>query len=380
MNNKSTTYMQDYIQEVFDIVIELYKEVAPELLSKALKIDFNNIEELNSKDIMKLLDNLKINYEIVENADDERIWYSDSVNQKLLSKILGKNIPYESDELRLHLYEPEVLEMTSVEEIKKSRSKDGMSKIISDINFISHEMAHALGHLIKIDNPSYIDSTMYLAQNSKNMINYDIGESFAVSMERIILDKLSEKGQLEKYGLDKYANISDIEDVWQKKRIIPFSQKGNIGKNTDGQYLGYLDLNLEPYKFIKENGMRNTVECIEKFNLFDLAYHIPNKNDSNKINEFLIYVSNKEYINNLIPNKQFYKSFYSDIEIFDALNKLQSQKPENENVSAQKRKIDFLRKRKVNTPLDIEANEQISRDIREQQMAKEEAVHSDYGD
>ena len=174
MSNNSTIYMQDYIREVFEIVIELYKNVAPELISESFKIDLKDVPSLSSQDIMKKFNNLEIDYKIVEEKDKAQIWYHDSVNQRLMAKIIGQKFPSKSDELRLYLNEPEILDKTSVEDIKKARDLTGMSKIISDINFISHEMAHAFEHIIKVENPSYIDSSIYLVNNYENMIDYDI--------------------------------------------------------------------------------------------------------------------------------------------------------------------------------------------------------------
>lgn len=217
-----TIYMQDYIMEVFDIVIDLYKNVAPELIAEAFGLNIDDVGQLNSQEVMKRLHNLQINYKIVEDKDKEQIWYHDLRNQRLLAKLIGQEIN-ESDELRMYLYEPEILQKTSIEDIKRTRDISGMSKIISDINYITHEMAHAFEHRIIVQNPSYIDSSIYLLSNQGNKINYDLGESFAMSMERIILDKLKEDGQLEFYNLDKYATVNDVEDVWNKKRTIPFS-------------------------------------------------------------------------------------------------------------------------------------------------------------
>ncbi len=323
MSNNSTIYMQDYIREVFEIVIELYKNVAPELISESFKIDLKDVPSLSSQDIMKKFNNLEIDYKIVEEKDKEQIWYQDSVNQRLMAKIIGQKFPSKSDELRLYLNEPEILDKTSVEDIKKARDLTGMSKIISDINFISHEMAHAFEHIIKVENPSYIDSSIYLVNNYENMIDYDIGESFAESMERLVLDRLAEEGQLEEYGLDQYATISDIEDVWNKKRIKPFNQRGVVGKTEDGQDMTYLDLDLEPYKFMKENGMREAVNYIKNLDLLKIYKTIPNKNDLDKREEFCNNVSKGKYSEFLIPESLNYESVYSNEEVLKLIRQMQ---------------------------------------------------------
>lgn len=312
-----TIYMQDYIKEVFNIVIELYKSVAPELIAEAFELNMDNVDKLNSQEVMKRLHDLQINYKIVEDKDKEQIWYHDLHNQRLLAKLTGQEIN-ESDELRMYLYEPEILQKTSVEDIKRTRDASGMSKIISDINYITHEMAHAFEHVIKVQNPSYIDSSIYLLANQGNMIDYDLGEAFAMSMERVVLDKLKEDGQLELYNLDKYTSVSDIEDVWNKKRIIPFSiNRGVLGKTVEGEEITYLDLDLIPYQFIQDNGMKNTIEHIKRLDFFALYKAIPNKNDTEKVSEFCSNVFTKKYDNYLIPEGQKYEPIYSREQILN---------------------------------------------------------------
>ena len=306
-----TIYMQEYIKEVFNIVIELYKNVAPELIAEAFELNIDDVDKLNSQEIMKRLHNLQINYKIVEDKDKEQIWYHDLHNQRLLGKLTGQEIN-EADELRMYLYEPEILKKTSVKDIKRTRDASGMSKIISDINYITHEMAHAFEHIIKVQNPSYIDSSIYLLANQGHMIDYDLGESFAMSMERVVLDKLKEDGQLELYNLDKYATVSDIEDVWNKKRTIPFStNRGVLGKTAEGKEITYLDLDLIPYYFIKDNGMKNAIDYIKQLDFFALYNAIPNKNDTEKISEFCSQVIAKKYYNYLIPEGQKYEPIYT---------------------------------------------------------------------
>ena len=46
MSNDSTIYMKNYIREVFDIVMELCKDVAPELISESFKIDEKDVQNI----------------------------------------------------------------------------------------------------------------------------------------------------------------------------------------------------------------------------------------------------------------------------------------------------------------------------------------------
>lgn len=321
MGKNVTQYMQDYILEVFNIVLNLYKTTVPELISEALKIDISDVNSLNSDEVMKRLNNLQINYRVVDEKDKERIWYHDLYKQKLLAKMLGEKLPDESDELRMYLYEPDILQKTSVEDIKKARAEKDMSKIICDIDFISHEMAHAFEHNIIGQNPSYIDGSIYLLENHQNMIDYDIGEAFAMSMERVILDKLKEKGQIDLYKLTEYATLSDIEDVWNKKRINPSLSRGVIGKSKEGKDLTDLDLDLIPYQFIKNEGMASVIDYMKRINFLELYKTFPNKDDADKISEFCGDVTKKEL---LMPEKQKYEPVYSMEYIFKLMEKMQS--------------------------------------------------------
>ena len=64
MSNDSTIYMKNYIREVFDIVMELYKDVAPELISESFKIDEKDVQ--NIKFFRNFLIKLKWYFILVE--------------------------------------------------------------------------------------------------------------------------------------------------------------------------------------------------------------------------------------------------------------------------------------------------------------------------
>ncbi|MBP3502601.1 MAG: hypothetical protein J6K42_03885 [Clostridia bacterium] len=316
---KSTECMQEYIQDVLDIVISLYKEVAPELISQSLNIDMSKVATTSSKDIMKMLNNMKIDYKAVTKPEYERISYRDYIRDNIKADIMGTRAPQQPDVLLIHLYEPEVLNQSSTEDIKMMRDKIGLSKFISDINFVSHEMAHAFEHLVKSQNPSYLD--LGISSMKKNMqgitdINYDPGESFAVSMERIILDKLEEDGKLAQYGLDKYVKKKDIEDVWTKKRIIHYAEDiGIVGKTSEGQTISYLDLDLEAYKIMKNQGMEKMLQYVKCLDFYKLNSAILKLGDSEEITKFCDEVNNKNYEEYLIKDIKSYEPIYSKEDI-----------------------------------------------------------------
>ncbi len=327
MYKNSTPFMENYIKEVFNIVTQLYKSVAPELLSEAFGIDIEEISKLNDVDVMKRLNNLKIDYQSVTTDNEKKIQYHDSIKLKILSQITNQSPPKESDILYLHLNEPDVVNQTSVEDIKKTRNSDGMSKMISDIDYISHEIAHAFEHILLTKNPSFIDSNICILMNSKkkNLLDYDPGESFAISMEKIILDKLKEPGQLVNYGISQYATVSDIDDVWNKKRVIPFSKKGIIGKTSNENPLTYLDLNLTPYRIIKNSGMKEMVHYIKNVNLLEIYESIFNTDDKT-MTTFCDQVLRNDYSDSLIPQNLKYKPVHTPEKIIMLLDKMQQSK------------------------------------------------------
>ena len=395
----STEYMQSYIQEVFNIVIEMYKEVAPELISSALHISRDEVADLNSKDIMEKLNNLSINYEVVSQKDDERIWYHDTIKQKMIAQLTGRSMNEEPDELRLHLNELEVLEKDSVEDIKKMRCRNGMSKIISDINYISHEMAHAFEHLISVQNPSYVDSMARLFTDSpKDKIDYDIGESFAISMERLILDRLKQEGGLEKYNLNQYATLEDVEDVWDKKRIIPFSRKEIVGTTSKGEAITILGLDLIPYEIIRNDGMENMVKYIKRVNLVSVYDGIPNKDDKGGITKFCDGIEEEVYKHLRIAEKEEYKPVFSKQQILGLINKImpstngvrqkgtnkekqkgiikESTLEKSENVYKQKQNQNkLIRSIPLNTEMEQKSQNRISGDMKE---VKESIYNEEY--
>ena len=67
---KATPAMDEYIQLIFGKVIDLYKEVAPELVSQALGVEMNEVPSISNKEIMEKLNNMTIDYKLVDNPDD----------------------------------------------------------------------------------------------------------------------------------------------------------------------------------------------------------------------------------------------------------------------------------------------------------------------
>lgn len=154
---KSTPAMDEYIQLVFGKVMDLYKEVAPELVSQALGVEMNEVSSISNKEIMEKLNNMIIDYKLVDNPDDVNISYRDNIRNNEIAKITGAHTSNDPNKLVMHLFEPEVSAHSSTRELLNMTDKDGIPKVLSDINYISHEMGHAFEHILKAQNPSYID-------------------------------------------------------------------------------------------------------------------------------------------------------------------------------------------------------------------------------
>jgi len=316
---QSTEVMKKYIDEVFGAVMEIYKNAAPELIVEAFKMDVKDVSNLSNEEIRKRLNNLHIDYKVVDTKDDVNICYKDLTESKIIEQYMGVSTGQEADELRFHINEnKDVLAKTSVEEIKKMRTTSGMSKLVSDINYVSHEMAHAFEHLIITENPSYVDSIIFITKDKQPRIDYDSGEAFAVSMEKVILDELKSENGLEKYGLSQYAMIENIDEVWDKKRVQSYAKKGDVGRTSDGENISYLDLDLGPYRIIKDKGMEEMIKYIKTADFLKVYQSVPNKDDAEACRKFCDLMCTEQYKQNLISDNNVYQQVNSveDIKAF----------------------------------------------------------------
>lgn len=85
-----------------------------------------------------------------------------------------------------------------------------------------------------------------------------------------------------------------------------------------------LDLDLEIYKFMKKNGMKETINYIKNIDLLSFYKSIPNKNDTSKIEEFCSNISKGKYSDFLIPENQNYENAYSSEEVLSLIRKMQT--------------------------------------------------------
>lgn len=85
-----------------------------------------------------------------------------------------------------------------------------------------------------------------------------------------------------------------------------------------------LDLDLEIYKFMKKNGMKETINYIKNIDLLSFYKSIPNKNDTSKIEEFCSNISKGKYSDFLILENQNYENAYSSEEVLSLIRKMQT--------------------------------------------------------
>ena len=111
--------------------------------------DYNN----PSSSLVKMY----LNGEFSDNPDDVNISYRDNIRNNEIAKITGAHTSNDPNKLVMHLFEPEVSAHSSTRDLLNMTDKDGIPKVLSDINYMSHEMGHAFEHILKAQNPSYID-------------------------------------------------------------------------------------------------------------------------------------------------------------------------------------------------------------------------------
>ncbi|MBR2744599.1 MAG: hypothetical protein IKE01_04815 [Clostridia bacterium] len=371
IQSKSTPAMDEYMTFIFQKVMDLYKEVFPEIMAQTLGIDTSEVSSISYDEIMKKLNNMTIDYRLVEKPEDTHISYRDYIRDNVMANLMGRTPSDRNDKLSIHLYEPDISEQTSVSDMMNMIDKDGIPKVLSDINYISHEMAHAFEHILKAQNPSYIDSGALSIQNNiegKISIDYDPGESFAVSMERIILDKLKESGKLEQYGLSAYMNVEEIENLWQERRINHYEKDfGIVGHTSDGQELSYLDLDLIPYNIMKNQGMETMLQYIKSLDFYKIGSVIPAVDDIRAIRKFCDDVRRKGYEEYLIDSIQEYQPVFSQEDILSIINQTRQSKKESLFLPQE------IGKATVSTPTENkdEAKKHIQRDEQIMQQSQE---------
>lgn len=156
-------------------------------------------------------------------------------------------------------------------------------------------------------------------------IPYDPGEAFAVSIERVILDKLKEPGKLQQYGLSEYIKSEEIEQLWKVRRIDHYAKDfGIVGHTSDGKELSDLDLDLLPYDIMKNKGMEKMVQYLKCQDFYKIESFLPRKGDEKAITKFCDDVKNGNYDECLIQNTQNYQPIFSKEDIISTLQALRN--------------------------------------------------------
>ena len=198
---KSTPAMDEYIEFVFQKVIELYKDTVPDILARVFEIDLDTVKQLIANDVLKKFD-LHLEHRYTE-SEDPNIQYIDNLDSNLLTNIaLGiDSYTPRNNALVMQTNDEKVFQAQSMEDLMKLREHFSrhdnidsapISKLISDIDYVTHEMAHAFEHILNANNQSYLydrymSGFIYPREEQRMQSTIWNGEQFPNSMERIIL-------------------------------------------------------------------------------------------------------------------------------------------------------------------------------------------------
>lgn len=204
---QSTKVMDEYMRFVFDKVIEMYKDVVPDVIAEALGIDLDDVKDITAEEVLNHFD-LKLKHTYVKQKTPKK-YYEDNIDAHYLTNIAKGINGYTSTDntLLVQTNDEDVLNAQSIGEVialEENFSRDSgrtsvpISKLVSDIDYVVHEMAHGFDHIIRANNPSYWYDTymrdfMYQEDELRMQENVWDGEQFPISMEKIILMHLQEE-------------------------------------------------------------------------------------------------------------------------------------------------------------------------------------------
>lgn len=217
---KSTKVMDDYMKFVFEKVIEMYKDTVPDIMAQALnKKNLDDVKNITAQEVLEYFDlKLKHTYEKPEKdpKDPEKYKYDpkkhyddgpiDAYYLTNIAKGIKEYTPKDNT-LVVQTNDADVLKAQSIEELialKENFSRDQgktsvpISKLISDIDYVVHEIGHGFDRIIRANNPSYwydsyMKDFMYSQDELKMQENIWDAEQFSISMEKIILKHLQEE-------------------------------------------------------------------------------------------------------------------------------------------------------------------------------------------
>lgn len=352
-NGRSSNVTDEYIEFVFEKVIELYKDTVPDILGVAFNIDAKDIHNLTAKDVKEKLD-LTLKYEVNQDESKESsIKYIDNVMENLLRNRANGNEKYVpvNNQLLMQTNDSAVLEATSCEEIKRStenyrNSGTEISRLISDIDYVTHEMGHAFEHLINASNPSYLYefyTRNFKYSNQDLDVQYDFidGEQFPISMEKIVLEHLKEVG-LERYGLEKYANTSDVDFVYNTKR----HNESIVCERKDGSPVTGEMNDTILYQLYKTSGSKGLADFIAKRDFVKFREQIPtDKANVEAVEQYYKLFENKDEMQKIYCTDEYPQLFSKEIlnEYLPYLYPKNDIEMNDENKKARAKKLGELR-------------------------------------
>ena len=184
----------------------------------------------------------------------------------------------------------------------------------------------------------------------EKMMKFDLGESFAISMELLLFDELKKKGNLEKYGLSKYVIEKDIDNVWNKKRGRLMNKL--VGETSSGKLLSQLDLDLFQYRIMKNNGIGEEINFLKNID-FMKYLNVLKESDIRNLCD-LVYEESGEGL--LINEIGGYKPIYSEEKLLEKIQII-IEKNENKKITATeigKFTINISTKDKKNAEVEVE--------------------------
>ena len=102
MAKHGSIQMNEYMEDVLETVFEIYKDIAPELISKALDISVDEVKSLNVEQFKEKMYNLEIDYKTVDSLDEKNIQYRDSKKIGTILERYAGLIIAKKDKLTIH--------------------------------------------------------------------------------------------------------------------------------------------------------------------------------------------------------------------------------------------------------------------------------------
>lgn len=167
-----------------------------------------------------------------------------------------------------------------------------------------------------------------------------------------------------KNGLEKYKTAKEIRDVYQKEERN-LQECLQIVLETNEQEISNYGCK-EIFQILKKLPFESG-----KYSIIDFAKQLPPKyEDFEKISELLLGIGLFDNESLFTVDEDMYTKIMNVVNNEAAKKEAEynEHEQENEKISTpEKRKVSFLRSRNIDTEMDLEAQEQVNKDMREQQ-------------